>query len=137
MGFARWTFRAAGLYGLTITFPLYFMEDRIGKDFPPAITHPDIYYGFIGVVIAWQIAFLIISTQPDRFRPLMLAAVVEKFSYGIATALLFSSHRIAAAALGLGVIDTFLGLMFLIAFWLTRPVLSQKFETELVRSTES
>jgi len=120
MTFAKWVFRVAGIYGLLITFPLYFAEERIGREFPPAITHPDLYYGFIGVVIAWQIAFLIIGSQPDRYRPLMLAAVIEKFTYGAATAMLFSSHRVPAAVLALGMLDTMLGVLFIVAYWSTR-----------------
>ena len=122
MTFAKWVFRIAGLYGLLITFPLYFAEDRVGHDFPPAITHPDLFYGFIGVVIAWQIAFLIIGQQPDRYRPLMLAAVVEKFTYGMATLVLFSSHRVPAPVFGLGMVDVVLGVLFIGAFWKTRRV---------------
>lgn len=35
------------------------MESRNGIDFPPPINHPEYYYGFIGVAIAWQVAFII------------------------------------------------------------------------------
>ena len=48
MNFARWTFRLAGCYGLLITLPLYFAEEQLARGFPPAFTHPELYYGFIG-----------------------------------------------------------------------------------------
>ena len=74
MRLARWIFLIAGIYGVLVITPFYFLEDQIGRDYPPAITHPDVYYGFIGVTLAWQIAFLVIATHPLRLRPLMLPA---------------------------------------------------------------
>ena len=122
MNSAKWIFRLAGFYGLVITLPLYFAEERLGRDFPPAITHPDIYYGFIGVVVAWQVAFFVIAQQPERFRPLMPVAVLEKFSYGAATAVLFSLQRVPVTVLTIGIIDTILGALFVVAFWKTRQI---------------
>lgn len=116
MRFARYTFLLAGIYGLLAITPLYFLEERIGRDFPPAITHPEHYYGFAGVALAWQIAFLIIASDPLRFRPIMLAAVVEKFSYGFALLALASQGRIGAAVLGTGLFDLFWGVLFVAAF---------------------
>ena len=62
MKFARLIFGAAGIFGLVVIGPMYFLEDRIGSDTPPAITHPEFFYGFVGVVLAWQIAFLCIAS---------------------------------------------------------------------------
>ena len=84
MTFARRVFRFAGIYGLIVLPPQYFLETRIGRDAPPPITHPEFFYGFLGVAIAWQVAFLIIALDPRRYRPLMLAGVIEKSSFGIA-----------------------------------------------------
>ena len=57
MKFAKIIFWIAGTYGLVIITPLYFLANRIGQQDPPPITHPGFYYGFVGVAIAWQIAF--------------------------------------------------------------------------------
>ena len=38
MKFARLTFRIAGIYGILVLVPMYFMRERIGSDSPPAIT---------------------------------------------------------------------------------------------------
>jgi hypothetical protein len=59
MKMARWIFGMAGVYGLVLLVPLYFLEDRIGQDAPPAITHPEFFYGFVGLGVAWQIAFYV------------------------------------------------------------------------------
>jgi hypothetical protein len=48
MTFARWTFRLAAIYGLIVLLPFYGLEQRIGHDTPPPITHPEYFYGFIG-----------------------------------------------------------------------------------------
>ena len=64
MTFARRVFLIAGIYGLIVLLPQYVLEEKNGRDFPPAITHPEYYYGFIGVGVAWQIAFLVIASDP-------------------------------------------------------------------------
>ena len=83
MIFARRVFLIAGIYGLLVLLPLYFLEARIGRDQPPAITHPEYFYGFLGVAVSWQVAFLVISRDPVRFRPLMVPAVLEKATFGL------------------------------------------------------
>jgi hypothetical protein len=120
MVFARRTFLIAGHYGLIALLPLYFLEGRIGRDYPPPITHPEHYYGFIGVALAWQIAFLVIARDPVRFRPLMPVAVLEKASFGLAALALWSAGRIPAPVLALGLIDTALGVLFVVAYVRTR-----------------
>ena len=79
MRFARVVFAspASGIWGLLTVTPLYFLFDTVGREYPPPVTHPDFYYGFVGVTRAWQIAFLLIATDPTRFRPLMIAAIIE------------------------------------------------------------
>lgn len=116
MRFARWTFLIAGIYGLLALLPMYFMEEQIGIDTPPAITHPEFFYGFAGVAVAFQLVFLIISTDPLRYRPMMLAAIVEKFSFAIAAGVLLLQGRLAGMIiLGAG-IDLVLGVFFFLAW---------------------
>jgi hypothetical protein len=66
IAFARRVFTLAGLYGVLVLVPQYFMEDQVGRDFPPPITHPENYYGFIGVALAWQVLFFILARDPVR-----------------------------------------------------------------------
>ena len=93
MKLARLIFGAAGIYGLVVIGPMYFLEDRIGQDTPPAITHPEFFYGFVGLGVAWQIAFLCIAVDPVRYRLLMIPSMVEKFSFAIAVAVLVFKNR--------------------------------------------
>lgn len=116
MNFATWVFRFAGVLGILIVVPFYFTEAQVGRDLPPAITHPEYYYGFLGVTLAWQVAFLIIASDPLRYRPLMVAAMVEKASYAIAAFWLFALGRIPAPVLGAGLMDLTLGLLFVAAY---------------------
>ncbi len=75
MRFATIVFWVAGIWGLLVLTPLYFMFDLIGRNDPPPITHPGFFYGFVGVGLAWQVAFIIIATDPVRFRPLMIPSL--------------------------------------------------------------
>ena len=114
--FGSRVFRAAGIYGLIVMLPQYFMEERVGIDTPPAITHPEFFYGFVGVVIAFQFVFLIIARDPVKYRLLMLPSIVEKWSFTIALAVLAIHGRVGGVLLAFGGIDAILGLLFLISY---------------------
>jgi len=116
MKFAKIVFRMAGAWGVLVLTPLYFMFGMIGRNDPPAITHPGFYYGFVGAALAWQFAFFVIATDPIRFRPLMIPSVIEKFTYGIAVIVLFMQKRIAAGDLVFSSVDLLLGVLFVVAF---------------------
>jgi hypothetical protein len=92
---------------------------RIAQDYPPPITHPEYFYGFIGVVVAWQLLFILLSRDPIRYRPLMLPAIVEKWAYGVALVTLFVNHRVPALLLGFSMVDLAFGVLFAAAFWMT------------------
>jgi len=117
--FSKIVFWAAGIWGLLVITPLYFMFDLIGTKDPPAITHPAFFYGFVGTAFAWQIAFIFIAANPVRFRPLMIPSVLEKLAYGIATAILLSQHRTRSSDLIFVVVDLTLAALFLTSFFLT------------------
>lgn len=117
MPWIRRLFWIAGIYGLIVMVPQYFMERQVARDYPPAITHPEYFYGFTGVGVAWQIAFLIIGTDPARYRLLMIPAVVEKFSFAVAVGILFAQGRVPNIIVGFATIDLVLGTLFVMAFW--------------------
>ncbi len=111
---ARRVFLAAGLYGLAVIAPQFFVV-------PPDLAHPELYYGFLGAVLAWQIAFLVIAGDPSRYRPLMLVGVVEKGVFAAAVPILLVEHRVPSYLLVFAAIDALLGLMFVIAYRGTTP----------------
>jgi len=116
MKFAKRVFLLAGIYGIIVLLPLYFLEAKTGRDDPPPITHPEYYYGFIGVTLAWQILLLIISTDPVRYRTIMIMPMLAKTSFVIAATILFLQGRLAATTFGASMIDLLLVVLFLIAF---------------------
>ena len=116
MRFAKIVFLVAGIWGVLVIAPLYFMFDLIGRKDPPVITHPGFFYGFVGVGLAWQIAFLFISRDPVRFRPLMIPSMIEKFSYGIAVVVLVLQARMQASDLVFAATDLLLGILFVVAY---------------------
>jgi hypothetical protein len=117
MKLARWIFGVAGVYGLVLLVPFYFLEDRIGQDTPPTITHPEFFYGFVGLGVAWQIAFLCVAVDPLRYRLMMIPSLVEKFAFAIAIGVLFLRERVPETLVGFGGIDLVLGILFVVA-WL-------------------
>jgi len=114
--FAKVVFTFAGIWGILVTLPLYFLYDLIGHHSPPAITHPEFYYGFVGVTLTWQLVFLSIATNPARYRILIIPAILEKFSYVVANLALFLNHRMAAAQALPSTTDLVLALLFIAAF---------------------
>ena len=114
--FASRVYTVAGVYGLIVMLPQYFLESRIGRDAPPAITHPEYFYGFIGIVVVWQLAFLVIARDPARFRALMPVTVLEKLAFAVPVAVLYAQARVSATALFFSGIDLVLGTLFFIAW---------------------
>jgi hypothetical protein len=113
---ARWIFLIAGILGLIEIVPLYFMEGLIDRTQPPAITHPGFYYGFVGVALAWQIAFLIIARDPLRYLPLMPALFLEKLLYPAAIFTLYAQGRAPAQNLGTAIVDLVWFVLFVIVW---------------------
>jgi hypothetical protein len=113
-------YRVAAVYGILALAPQYFMETRIGVDTPPPITHPEFFYGFVGLALVWQFAFLVIAGDPIRFRALMPITVLEKLSFGIPAVLLWAQGRLAGLMLLGGVTDLVLALLFCLA-WVRTP----------------
>ena len=119
--FARWTFRIAGVYGLLVIVAGYFSEASVNRDYPPAITHREYFYGFMGVTLAWQLAFLVVSSNPVRYRPLMLVAVVEKLGFFIPGVILWMRRELPPPLVAGAAIDFVLGVLFVIAYVRTMP----------------
>jgi hypothetical protein len=113
--FAKWVYRIAGIYGLVVLAPLLFLERAVSQTSPPAITHPEYYYGFAIIGVAWQVAFLVMSNDPGRFRTLMPVTWLEK-SWGLIAVVLYLENRISSQVLALGLIDLLLGALFIGAY---------------------
>lgn len=116
MKFAKIVFGIAGIWGVLVLTPLYFIFDLIGRNDPPAITHPGFYYGFVSAGLAWQIAFLVIARDPLRFRPLIIPSILEKFGYGVSLIVLYLQDRLHRIDLTFAGVDLLFGVLFVVAF---------------------
>jgi hypothetical protein len=118
MKFVKYTFLIAGIYGLLVLLPQYFVEAGLDT----MIAQPGFYYGFIGVAVAFQFVFLIIAKDPVRYRLMMLPSILEKASFAIATAMLFWSGRIETNLFIGGMVDALLGVLFAVSYLKVRGV---------------
>ncbi|MEO1167515.1 MAG: hypothetical protein AAFW97_02265 [Pseudomonadota bacterium] len=116
MRFARWTFGIAAVWGIAVIAPLYFLESRIAADFPPPVARPELYYGFIGVVLAWQLVYALIATDPVRYRPIMLIGALGKLSFFGACVALYAQGRVEASLIATTAPDLLLAILFGIAW---------------------
>jgi hypothetical protein len=125
MKFARLVFCIAALHGFLSLPPLYFLFDYVGRHDPPPITHPQFYYGFAGVGLAFQVVFLMIASDPARFRPMIVPSVLEKLSYAAAVGVLYLQSRMSVTQAVTAVPDSVLCVLFVIAFFKARPAVAR------------
>ena len=122
MKFARVVFVIAGIWGIVVLTPFYWLVDMTGRRYDPPTAYPHFFYGFFAVALAWQIAFLVIGSNPGRFRALMIPAILEKFGYVATLAVLYGHGRISSVDAQAAVPDGLLGLLFILAFVKTRAL---------------
>ena len=116
MKFARTVYWIAAAYGFLSLVPLYFLLDKVGRDAPPAITHPEFYYGFLGVTFLWQIVFVLIAKEPFRYRSLMPVTILEKFVYTVPVVLLYLNGRVQGNIMRPSLVDPIFGVLFVMAY---------------------
>ncbi len=69
-----------------------------------------------GDFLGRQVVYLIIATDPVRYRPLMLTGVLAKGSYATAVAILFLQGRVAAPMATSALFDLTLAVLFALAY---------------------
>ena len=116
MKFARVVFLGAGIWGIAILTPLYFLFDKIASQHASAINYPEFYYGFTGVAMAWQFAFIVIGWDPIRFRLMMIPSMAEKLIYGLTMGILYGQGRMTFAELLPVFPDLLICALFAVAF---------------------
>lgn len=114
MKLAKWIFLIAGIWGLLSTLPLVFAEKVMG------VKQPEFYYGFVCLDICWQILYLFIASEPVRYRPIMIPAILAKGSGTVALTWLYLLGRVSSQWLAIGAVDGVFAILFLVAFWATR-----------------
>jgi len=126
MKFARIVFLVAGIYGLIVLVPQFFLEGKIGTDTPPPITHAEYFYGFICVAVAWQVLFLVLSRDPVRYRPMMIPAMLEKIGFPIAVGILYLQNRVSPTIFVPASLDLVLLVLFIAAYRKTAAIDSSR-----------
>lgn len=122
MRLAQRIFLAAGILGLVVLPAMYFAEGFFTRLVPPEFSHPEFYYGFVGVTLAFQVVYLIIGLDPLRYRPLMPVAAAAKGSFVATMAVLVGLGRIPLAP-ALSVLPDFVfALLFLDAYFATASI---------------
>jgi len=116
MRFAKFSFIGAGIWGIVVLVPLYWLVDVTGRPYSPPANHPQFFYGFLSVAMAWQIAFLVIGSNPLRFRALMVPSIIEKLGHVTTVAVLYSKGRMPVVDAQAAIPDLLLGLLFIAAF---------------------
>ena len=112
MKFVRIVFISAGIWGIVVLIPLYWRVDLTGYRYALP-TDPQFFYGFLSVTMAWQIAFLVIGSNPTRLRPLMVPAIIEKIGYVLT--LLGPALSWPGWVVLVVMPDLFLGVLFILA----------------------
>src|SRR5215831_6242384 len=103
--FAQRLFLGAGIYGLAVITPMFFLENLIGEYDPSAITHAEFYYGFVCTAFAWQLVYLMMFRDLLRLRPMLIPAIIGKAGFAISVFALFAQGRLAARNLVLPSVD--------------------------------
>src|SRR5262245_35157642 len=114
--FAKRLFLVAGIYGVAVIAPMFFLEYTIGAMDPPAITHAEFYYGFVCTALAWQIVYLMMSRDPLRLRPMLIPAIIGKAGFAVSVFVLFAQGRLAARNVILPSTDLVLAALFAWAY---------------------
>jgi uncharacterized membrane protein YfcA len=126
MRFATIVFRIAGVWGLVLLPPLYFLFGVHPAETQAPLTYTQSYFGFLAVTLAWQVAFLVIGSDPLRFRPMMIPAMLEKFIYVVTHGVLYLQGRAGVPELVQTSPDLVLGVLFVMAFIKTSSARSSR-----------
>lgn len=117
---ARRLLLAAGIYGVLVVTPVFFLEERLGEESPPPVTHAEYYYGFACVTLAWQIVYLLMSRDPLRLLPILPPAAAGKAGFAFTVFILAAQQRLAGAIVWLAAIDLLLAGLLVWVFFALR-----------------
>jgi hypothetical protein len=109
--FAQYVFAIAAALGIVSLTPYYFQR--------PPEPGAEFYYGFLGLAMAWQLAFILVAKEPVRYRWLMIPCALEKLLFAIPLIALRSQGR-AQVDMAAAVMDLTFALLFIIAFAFAR-----------------
>lgn len=115
----RLIFTIAGIYGLLILTPFFFLERKIAEMQPGGLSNPEYYYGFVGAAWVMQLFYLTIGRDPARYRPFMPIAALAKTMFFSTILILYLQEKVPAPALEFASVDALLAFAFLYAWRVT------------------
>lgn len=115
----RTIYNVAGIYGIAMTFPMFFLEEYLGTAYPPPMNHSEYFYAFAGVTLVFQFLFFFIARDPVRYKNLMILTVFEKLSLMPAVFILLPGGRFPANLILPVGIDLVLGALFVYSWFRT------------------
>lgn len=121
MKFAKIVFGIAGVWGIMVLAPLFFQVDLLGRKYPPPTSYPHFFYGFFALALVFQLVFFIVASDPVRFRPMIIPSILEKATYVAVCVVLYSRGEITSTEASTCGADFLLGMLFICAFFTTRP----------------
>jgi hypothetical protein len=113
---AAWILRIAGIYGIIVIVPGFFSEAHYSGMFPPAVNHPEFYYGFYSVTFAWQVAFLVMARDPAKYRLLLIPAFFEKALFPSFIGWLYAAGRVSSMMFYMSWVDVVFLMLFILIF---------------------
>ena len=135
MRFAKYVFIGAGIWGVVVLTPFYWLVDLTGRQYDQPLAYPQFFYGFFSVAMAWQIAFFVIGSDPARFRPMMIPGILEKLGHTATVMTLYRRGRLSPVDAQAAIPDLLLALAF-IAAWLA-TARARPYGAESVRGPHS
>ena len=126
MKFVRISYGVAAAYGIVTLLPLYFLIGKVGHDAPPPITHPEFYYGFVGLAILWQLVFILIAKDPLRYLSIIPITILEKAVYSVPVLILYSFGRVHKNIILPSLVDPIFGVLFMAAYLKVRDLVSER-----------
>lgn len=114
MRFARWSFLIAAIYGLIATLSLYFRA--------PLTAETQWLFVFAGAAAATQLAYLLIASDPLRYRMVIPVGIASKLSFALPIAILYARGQVPASAFAFGLLDLALAALFAVNFVRLRTI---------------
>lgn len=104
MRMATWSFALAGVYGLAATLSLYFRA--------PLTIETQWLYAFAGAAAVTQLAYLLIATDPVRYRLVIPIGIASKMSFAVPVTILYAQGAIPMESFVFALIDYALAALF-------------------------
>ncbi|TPG15489.1 hypothetical protein [Sphingomonas oligophenolica] len=108
MRMATWSFALAGVYGLAATLSLYFRA--------PLTIETQWLYAFAGAAAVTQLAYLLIATDPVRYRLVIPIGIASKLSFAVPMTILYAHGAITMGSFAFAQIDYALAALFAVNF---------------------